>query len=161
MLPHDPTGADPDAPSPPSTQPDQPPAWTGYDVPPRPVTVAGTPGRGLPVVAVAGVSTALLFLANAPGQDGRGWAVGLIALVAFGLLIRWLVLSRRQLARQEEENEVERARLRQEQRQNDEQRRTLEQKTSTAGGRGKAPPSRKPAKPCDCPPGDPLCSCLD
>ncbi|MGW0040493.1 sensor histidine kinase [Rhodococcus sp. NPDC003348] len=64
----------------------------------------------LPVVAVAGVSTALLFLANAPGQDGRGWAVGLTALVAFGLLIRWLVLSRRQLARQEEENEVERAR---------------------------------------------------
>lgn len=64
----------------------------------------------LPVVGVAWVSTALLFLAYAPGQDGRGWAFGLTALVAFGLLIRWLVLSRRQLARQEEVAEVERAR---------------------------------------------------
>lgn len=62
------------------------------------------------VVGVAWVSTVLLFLADAPGQDGRGWAVGLTALVLFGLLIRWLVLSRRQLARQEEVNEVERAR---------------------------------------------------
>ncbi|WP_137876174.1 histidine kinase [Rhodococcus sp. Q] len=64
----------------------------------------------LPVVGVAWVSTALLFLANAPGQDGRGWAFGLTVLVAFGLLIRWLVLSRRQLAQQEEVAEVERAR---------------------------------------------------
>ncbi|MFD4179575.1 sensor histidine kinase [Rhodococcus sp. NPDC058514] len=64
----------------------------------------------IPVVGVAWVSTVLLFLADAPGQDGRGWAVGLTALVLFGLLIRWLVLSRRQLARQEEVNEVERAR---------------------------------------------------
>ncbi|MFF0814357.1 sensor histidine kinase [Rhodococcus sp. NPDC003318] len=64
----------------------------------------------LPVVGVAWVSTALLFLAYAPGQDGRGWAFGLTALVAFGLLIRWLVLSRRELARQEEVAEVERAR---------------------------------------------------
>ncbi|EME19086.1 sensor histidine kinase [Rhodococcus triatomae] len=64
----------------------------------------------LPVVGVAWVSTALLFLAHAPGQDGRGWAFGLTALVVFGLLIRWLVLSRRQLAQQEEVAEVERAR---------------------------------------------------
>ncbi|MFC9787921.1 sensor histidine kinase [Rhodococcus sp. NPDC127528] len=64
----------------------------------------------LPVVAVAWMSTALLFLADAPGQDGRGWAFGLTVLVLFGLLIRWLVLSRRQLAQQEEVNEVERAR---------------------------------------------------
>nr|WP_077043593.1 histidine kinase [Rhodococcus sp. MTM3W5.2] len=64
----------------------------------------------IPVVGVAWVSTVLLFLADAPGQDGRGWAVGLTALVLFGLLIRWLVLSRRELARQEEVNEVERAR---------------------------------------------------
>ncbi|GAA4475928.1 hypothetical protein GCM10023094_14480 [Rhodococcus olei] len=64
----------------------------------------------LPVVAVAWMATALLFLADAPGQDGRGWAVGLTVLVLFGLLIRWLVLSRRQLAEQEEVNEVERAR---------------------------------------------------
>lgn len=64
----------------------------------------------LQVVAVAWVSTVLLFLAHAPGQDGRGWAVGLTGLVIFGLLVRWLVLSRRELARQEEVNEVERAR---------------------------------------------------
>ncbi|MFD1811262.1 sensor histidine kinase [Rhodococcus gannanensis] len=64
----------------------------------------------LAVVGVAWVSTALLFLAYAPGQDGRGWAFGLTALVVFGLLIRWLVLSRRQLAQQEEVAEVERAR---------------------------------------------------
>ncbi|SEK23407.1 Signal transduction histidine kinase [Rhodococcus maanshanensis] len=64
----------------------------------------------LAVVGVSWMATALLFLANAPGQDGRGWAVGLTALVLFGLLIRWLVLSRRELARQEEVNEVERAR---------------------------------------------------
>ncbi|MGW6378174.1 sensor histidine kinase [Rhodococcus sp. NPDC055112] len=64
----------------------------------------------IPVVGVAWVSTVLLFLADAPGTDGRGWAVGLTALVLFGLLIRWLVLSRRELARQEEVNEVERAR---------------------------------------------------
>ena len=35
---------------------------------------------------------------------------GLTAMVLFGLLIRWLVLSRRQLAQQEEVTEVERAR---------------------------------------------------
>nr|WP_246098221.1 histidine kinase [Rhodococcus spelaei] len=64
----------------------------------------------LPVVGVAWMATALLFLADAPGQDGRGWAFGLTVLVLFGLLIRWLVLSRRQLAQQEEVNEVERAR---------------------------------------------------
>ncbi|MFI6429084.1 sensor histidine kinase [Rhodococcus oryzae] len=64
----------------------------------------------LAVVGVSWMATVLLFLANAPGQDGRGWAVGLTALVLFGLLVRWLVLSRRQLARQEEVTEVERAR---------------------------------------------------
>lgn len=64
----------------------------------------------LPVVGVALVTTVLVFLAHAPGQDGPGWALGLTGLVVFGLLIRWLVLSRRQLARQEEETEVERAR---------------------------------------------------
>ena len=64
----------------------------------------------VPIVAVAWASTVLLFFADTPGEDGRGWAVGLTALVAFCLLIRWLVLSRRQLARKEEENELERAR---------------------------------------------------
>ncbi|MFM1721804.1 histidine kinase [Rhodococcus sp. PAM 2766] len=65
---------------------------------------------GPPTVVVAWISTALLFFANAPGDDGIGWAVGLSALVVFGLLVRWLVLSRRQLAAEEEAGELERAR---------------------------------------------------
>ncbi|MGH3889969.1 MAG: sensor histidine kinase, partial [Rhodococcus qingshengii] len=56
------------------------------------------------------IATVLLFLGNAPGSDGAGWAVGLSALVVFCLLIRWLVLSRRQLAKQEEVSELERTR---------------------------------------------------
>lgn len=65
---------------------------------------------GPPTVAVAWVSTVLLFLADTPGDDGVGWAVGLSALVVFGLLVRWLVLSRRQLAAEEQTSELERAR---------------------------------------------------
>jgi len=64
----------------------------------------------IPVVGVAWISTVLLFLADTPGTNGRGWAVGLTAIVVFGLLIRWLVLSRRQLAQQEELSELERTR---------------------------------------------------
>jgi signal transduction histidine kinase len=64
----------------------------------------------VPVVGVAWISTVLLFFAETPGQDGAGWAVGLTALVVFSFLVRWLVLSRRALAKQEEVNEVERAR---------------------------------------------------
>ncbi|MEU4341666.1 histidine kinase [Nocardia sp. NPDC023852] len=68
------------------------------------------------IVAVAWAATALLFSTTMPGEGDAfanaawGWPVALAALVLFGLLIRWLVLSRRQLVRQEEENEVERAR---------------------------------------------------
>ncbi len=65
---------------------------------------------GPPTVVVAWVSTVLLFLADTPGDDGVGWAVGLSAMVVFGLLIRWLVLSRRQLAAEEQASELERAR---------------------------------------------------
>ncbi|MDH6282120.1 sensor histidine kinase [Prescottella agglutinans] len=65
---------------------------------------------GPPTVVVAWVSTVLLFLADTPGDDGVGWAVGLSALVMFGLLIRWLVVSRRQLAAEEQTSELERAR---------------------------------------------------
>lgn len=61
-------------------------------------------------VAVAWVSTVLLFLADTPGDDGVGWGVGLSASVVFGLLVRWLVLSRRQLAAEEQTSELERAR---------------------------------------------------
>ncbi|WP_406280843.1 histidine kinase [Nocardia sp. NBC_00881] len=68
------------------------------------------------IVAAAWAATALLFSTTMPGEGDAfanaawGWPVALAALVLFGLLIRWLVLSRRQLVRQEEENEVERAR---------------------------------------------------
>ncbi|MEV0946198.1 histidine kinase [Rhodococcus sp. NPDC049939] len=64
----------------------------------------------LPVVIVVWISTVALFLADSPGGDGLGWAVGLTAIVGFGLLVHWLVLSRRQLARQEELSELERTR---------------------------------------------------
>ncbi|NLG55343.1 MAG: sensor histidine kinase [Rhodococcus sp.] len=64
----------------------------------------------IPVVIVAWLGTVALFYTDTPGEDGAGWVVGLTALVLFCLLIRWLVLARRQLARQEEENELERAR---------------------------------------------------
>lgn len=62
------------------------------------------------VVGVVWISTVLLFSAFTPGDDGWGWAIGLTALVTFGLLVRWLLISRRQLAREEENNELERAR---------------------------------------------------
>ncbi|WP_424806203.1 histidine kinase [Rhodococcus sp. 27YEA15] len=62
------------------------------------------------VVGVAWIGTVLLFFGETPGRDGAGWAVGLSALVVFCLLIRWLVLSRRELAKQEELGELERTR---------------------------------------------------
>ncbi|MEU7765282.1 histidine kinase [Nocardia sp. NPDC049190] len=71
------------------------------------------PGR---IVAIAWAATALLFSTTMPGEgeafasSAWGWPIALAALVLFGLLIRWLVLSRQQLVRQEEENELERAR---------------------------------------------------
>ncbi|MGK8523552.1 sensor histidine kinase [Nocardia asteroides] len=68
------------------------------------------------IVAVAWGATALLFATTMPGEGEAlanaawGWPIALAALVLFGLLIRWLALSRRQLVQQEEENELERAR---------------------------------------------------
>ncbi|WP_442971973.1 sensor histidine kinase [Rhodococcus sp. P1Y] len=64
----------------------------------------------VPIVGVTWVATVLLFFGYTPGDDGIGWGVGLTAIVVFGLLIRWLVLSRRELAKQEEVSELERAR---------------------------------------------------
>ena len=54
------------------------------------------------VVLVSWLASMLVFFAYMPGSDGIGWSVGLSAVVMFGLLVRWLVLSRRQLAQQEE-----------------------------------------------------------
>ena len=62
------------------------------------------------VLLVAWPASMLVFFAYMPGADGVGWSVGLTAVVVFGLLIRWLVLSRRQLAQQEEVSELERTR---------------------------------------------------
>lgn len=60
-------------------------------------------------VAVTTVLTALLFLL-AMATELKPWAIGVVIIVAFGLLLRWLVISRRQLAQQTEDTEVERAR---------------------------------------------------
>lgn len=60
-------------------------------------------------VALVTVVTALLCLVVMDGPL-KPWAIGIVIVVAFGLLVRWLVLSRRQLAQQEEDTEVERAR---------------------------------------------------
>ncbi|MFR9752033.1 sensor histidine kinase [Nocardia sp. 004] len=68
------------------------------------------------IVAIALTTTALLFGTTMQGEQeagadtALGWPVALAVLVLFGLLIRKLALSRRQLLRQEEENELERAR---------------------------------------------------
>ncbi|MEU5843320.1 histidine kinase [Rhodococcus sp. NPDC047139] len=62
------------------------------------------------IVLVVWVATTVLFAAFVPGRDGWGWAVGIAAIVVFGLLVRWLLVSRRQLAREEEVSELERAR---------------------------------------------------
>ena len=64
----------------------------------------------LPVIGVVWASTVLLFVAYMPTGARLVWPVVFSAVVAIALLIRWLVLSRRQLARQEEVSELERAR---------------------------------------------------
>ncbi|HEY5858292.1 MAG TPA: histidine kinase, partial [Aldersonia sp.] len=64
----------------------------------------------LPVIGVVWASTVLLFVAYMPSGARLVWPVVFAAVVAFALLIRWLALSRRQLARQEEVSELERAR---------------------------------------------------
>ncbi|MBH0781382.1 sensor histidine kinase [Nocardia bovistercoris] len=64
------------------------------------------------IVVVAWVATSLL-LATAMGDGvstAWGWPIGMAAVVLVALLIRWLVSSRAQLLRQEEQNELERAR---------------------------------------------------
>ncbi len=60
-------------------------------------------------IGVVVVATAVVFLLAMP--DGlRPWSFGQALFVAFGLLVRWLVISRRQLAKASEETETERAR---------------------------------------------------
>ena len=64
----------------------------------------------LPIVGVAWLSTVLLFAANMGADAKVGWTVALTAYVVIALLLRWLVLSRRQLAEEAERSELERAR---------------------------------------------------
>ncbi|RJO75008.1 sensor histidine kinase [Nocardia panacis] len=62
------------------------------------------------IVGLIWVATSLLMGAAMSGTAAWTWPIALAAVVLFGLMIRWLIHSRRQLQRQEEENEVERAR---------------------------------------------------
>ncbi|WP_082518532.1 MULTISPECIES: sensor histidine kinase [unclassified Rhodococcus (in: high G+C Gram-positive bacteria)] len=61
-------------------------------------------------VVVASVASALLCLAQMPGQDGIGWTFGVLAVTTAALLVRRLRTSRRALAEAEEIGETERAR---------------------------------------------------
>jgi signal transduction histidine kinase len=61
-------------------------------------------------VAVAAVVTAVLLLSLLPWELSLGWTFGVGMLTAVALLVRWLVVSRRRLAQQEEVSELERAR---------------------------------------------------
>lgn len=72
--------------------------------------VAVSMRASLQIAGLVWAATVVLFFTHVPGQNGWGWALGLTAMAVFGLLVRWLVLSRRQLARQEEVSELERAR---------------------------------------------------
>ncbi len=69
------------------------------------VTLLARPAR----VVVATAVTALWFLLVMP-VELKPWAVGVLVIVAFGTLARWLLLSRRQLAHREQEAEAERDR---------------------------------------------------
>ncbi|WP_254190438.1 sensor histidine kinase [Nocardia noduli] len=65
------------------------------------------------IVAIAWFATSLLFATTTSGEGvsaAWGWPIALSAVVLFALLVRWLVSSRVQLLRQEEETELERAR---------------------------------------------------
>ncbi|PXX64208.1 signal transduction histidine kinase [Nocardia tenerifensis] len=70
----------------------------------------------VPIIGVAWIATSLLLGTTMSNEGGDlassvwGWPIALGAVVLFGLLVRWLLQSRRQLVQQEEETEVERAR---------------------------------------------------
>ncbi|WP_245717363.1 sensor histidine kinase [Nocardia jejuensis] len=68
------------------------------------------------IVGVAWLSTSLLFATTMAqtgdsfAEAGFGWPIAITGLVVFGLLVRWLAVSRQALLKQEEETELERAR---------------------------------------------------
>ncbi|MFE3797124.1 sensor histidine kinase [Nocardia tengchongensis] len=68
------------------------------------------------IVAVVWLATSLLFgtamaqTGDSFAESGFGWPLAITGLVVFGLLIRWVVVSRQALLKSEEETELERAR---------------------------------------------------
>ncbi|MFC7490121.1 MULTISPECIES: sensor histidine kinase [unclassified Knoellia] len=65
-----------------------------------------SPWREIPVVVIA---TGVLLAAAMP-DDLKPWALGQALVMGVALLVRWLVISRRQIAVQQDEVETERAR---------------------------------------------------
>ncbi|MFQ6394999.1 sensor histidine kinase [Nocardia sp. KC 131] len=68
----------------------------------------------VPIIAVAWAATSLLLATTMAGGGDLansvwGWPIALAAVVLLALMLRWLVQSRQQLMRKEEENELERA----------------------------------------------------
>ena len=76
------------------------------------LTVAVAWTRPLPVVIKVWLASTVLFFIAMPsaGDADSGWAFGVTAIVFVVLLVRWLVLSRKQVARLEEVSDLERAR---------------------------------------------------
>ncbi|MGV0741995.1 sensor histidine kinase [Mycolicibacterium sp. XJ870] len=74
------------------------------------LTVAVAWTRPLPTVLKVWLASTVLFLIAMPAHADAGWAFGITAIVFAVLLVRWLVLSRRQVAELEEVSELERAR---------------------------------------------------
>jgi signal transduction histidine kinase len=64
----------------------------------------------LPVVIKVWLASTVLFFVAMPAHADSGWAFGVSTIVFVTLLVRWLVLSRRQVARLEEVSDLERAR---------------------------------------------------
>ncbi|MFB7717437.1 sensor histidine kinase [Nocardia sp. NPDC056100] len=68
------------------------------------------------IVGVAWIATSLLMATTMAqtgdsfAEAGFGWPIAITGLVIFGLLVRWVVVSRQQLLKQSEETELERAR---------------------------------------------------
>ena len=74
------------------------------------LTVAVAWTGSLPRVLKVWLASAVLLLIAMPAQADAGWAFGVTAIVFAVLLVRWLVLSRRQVAELEEVSGLERAR---------------------------------------------------